>query len=190
IEVEEADGERHHPRIRPVRDVDIEIRQKRLDGPAEQSRVVAGHRRNDQELRLNGPVREVRADKAEQIAERPGPNDVFEDRIDDAVDLYFVESEDRLAVTARHPFEQLRAGRDVVADSGVGERIPGIAKYEMRRIRNRARRDQGGMGHLVELIRGAASKHRVAHPTEQRTNASPSMSAYRSHRNLSIRSKG
>ena len=89
VEVEEADRERHHPRIRPVRDVDIEIRQKRLDGPAEQSRVVARHRRNDQELRLIGPIREVRADKAEEIAEWPGPNDVFEDRIDDAVDSLF-----------------------------------------------------------------------------------------------------
>ena len=90
VEVEGADRQRNHPRVRPVGDVDIEIRQKRFDGAAEQSRVVAGHRRDDQELRLIGPIREVGPDEAKQIAERLGPDDVLEDRMDDAVDLDFV----------------------------------------------------------------------------------------------------
>ena len=38
-------------------------------------------------------------------ASRP-PDDVLEDRIDDAVDLDLVEPEGRFAVAARHPFER------------------------------------------------------------------------------------
>ena len=76
-------------------------------------------------------------------------DDLLEDRIEDAVHLKVVKPEGRLTVAARQALEQLCAGRDILAQESVGERIPGIAEYQMRRVRDGARRRQGGVGHLV-----------------------------------------
>ena len=171
VEVEGAGRQRNHARVRPVGDVDIEIRQKRFDCASEQSRVVAGHRRDDQELRLTGSIREIGPDEAKQIAERLHPDDILEDRMDDSVDLDFAQSEGRLAVAAGHPLEQFGAGRDVLAERGAGERIPRIAKDEMGRVGHRARRRESGVGHLVELI-GVAWRHADG-PVTGRARANP-----------------
>ena len=138
---------------------------------------MAGHRRDDQELGLIGSARELGTNEAQQIAERPAPDDVLEDRSSDAVDRDFVETEGRLAVAARHPFEQFRAGGDVLAERRVGERIPGIAEDEMRRVGHRARRRQRGMSHFVELI-GIAWRHEDG-PVTGGANESSDMPAYR-----------
>ena len=89
---------------------------------------MAGHRRDDQELRLTNSIREIGPDEAKQIAERPDPDDILEDRMDDSADLDFAQSEGRLAVAAGHPLEQFGAGRNVLAQRGAGERIPRIRK--------------------------------------------------------------
>ena len=52
VEVERAGGERHHPGVLPVGDVDVVVGQQRLDRAAQQRRVVAGHRRHQQHLRV------------------------------------------------------------------------------------------------------------------------------------------
>ena len=126
--------------------------QERLDRAAKQGRVMARHRRDDEQLRLTGAAGEAGADEAEQTAKRLGPDDVLEDRVCDAVDLNLVEPESRLAVAARHALEQFRPGRDVLAKEGVGERVPGIAEHEMGRVGDRPRRRQRRVGHLVELV--------------------------------------
>ncbi len=70
----------------------------------------------------------------EEIAEWSRPDDLFEDRIEDAVHLKVVKPEGRLPVAARQALEQLRAGRDILAQESVGEWVPRIAEYQMRRI--------------------------------------------------------
>src|ERR1700733_8638464 len=110
---------------------------------------MARHRRDDQELRLTEPCGEIRPGEMEEIAERSRPDDLLEDRIEDAVHLKVVKPEGRLTVAARQALEQLCAGRDILAQESVGERIPGIAEYQMCRVRDGARRRQGGVGHLV-----------------------------------------
>ena len=85
-------------------------------------------------------------------ASRP-PDDVLEDRIDDAVDLDLVEPEGRFAVATRHPFEKFGARRDVSAERRAGQRVSGIVEHKVGRVRNRARGSERYMGHFVELIR-------------------------------------
>ncbi len=85
----------------------------------------------------------------EEIAERPGPDNLLEDRIEDSVHVNVVEPKGRLAVPAREALEQFRPGRNVLAQRRVGQRIPGIAEHQMRRIRHGARRRQSGVRHLV-----------------------------------------
>ena len=75
VEIEAAARERHHAGVDPFGDVDVVVRQERLDGAAQQRRVVAGHRRDDQQLRLRA-LRAVleRALEMQQAAERPLPD--------------------------------------------------------------------------------------------------------------------
>ena len=100
---------------------------------------MAGHGRDDQELGLLVGAGKVGPDEAQEIAEGPRPDHVFEDRIGDPVDLDLIEAERRLAVASRHPLEQFSAGGDVFAQHRVGKRIPGIAENEVRRVRGGAR---------------------------------------------------
>jgi hypothetical protein len=85
-------------------------------------------------------------------ASRP-PDDVLEDRIDDAVDLDLVEPEGRFAVATRHPFEKFGARRDVSAERRAGQRVSGIVEHKVGRVRNRTRGSERYMGHFVELKR-------------------------------------
>ena len=75
VEIEAPVGERHHAGIDPFGDVDVVVRQERLDGAAQQRRVVARHRRDDQQFGLR-PLRRVleRALEMQQPAERPLPD--------------------------------------------------------------------------------------------------------------------
>src|SRR5208337_2660976 len=116
VEIERPERKRDHPRVSPVGDVDVAMRQERFDRAAQQGGVIAGHGPDDQQLRLLVPVGIVRANEAQEIAERPAPDDVLEDRIDDAVDLDLVQSEGWFAVAAGHPFEKFGARRDVSAE--------------------------------------------------------------------------
>ena len=153
VEIERPDSERDHARVRPVGDVDVAMRQERFDRAAQERGVMAGHGRDDQQFRLLVRAGKFRADKAQEIAERPAPDDVLEDRMDDAVDFDLVEPEGRLAVAARHALEKLGARRNVPAHRRAGQRVPGIAENEMGCVRNCARRSERYMGHFVELIR-------------------------------------
>ena len=68
VEIEFAHGERHHPGIGPVRDVDIEARQKSFDGAAQEGRVVPGHRCHDEQLGGGGAAHRIMPDEAQQPA--------------------------------------------------------------------------------------------------------------------------
>ena len=78
VEIEAALGQRNHPGIGPIGDVDLMRRQKGFDGAAQQRRVVAGHRRHDQHARLRRAQRPRQlAIEIQQAAER-----LFPDRAD------------------------------------------------------------------------------------------------------------
>ncbi len=84
VEIEAPFRERHHAGVDPFGDVDVVIRQERLDRAAQQRRVVAGHRRDDQHLRLRPPRGVLeRALEMQQPAERPLPlgHDVHRDAL-------------------------------------------------------------------------------------------------------------
>ena len=92
VEIEGPERQRHHARVGPVGDVDVVMGQERFDRAAKQRRVMARHRRDDQELWLTRAVVKVRPGEMEKIAERPRPDNLLEDRIDDAVDVKVVEA--------------------------------------------------------------------------------------------------
>src|SRR5208283_3176043 len=91
-------------------------------------------------------------DEMQKVAERPAPDDVLQHRVDDAVDLDFVEAEGRLAVTTGHPLEHFGTGRNVPAEGRGRQGVPRIAEHEVGRVRNRTRRSERRMSHFVNLI--------------------------------------
>ena len=110
VEIEAALGQRHHPRIGPVGDVDFMGRQERFDRAAQQRRVMAGHRRHDQHARLRAAQRPRQlAIEIQQPAERLFPDRADFDRRAHAVDLGVVETPFGLAVAARGALEQFAA---------------------------------------------------------------------------------
>ncbi|MCY1233351.1 hypothetical protein D9M72_458910 [compost metagenome] len=69
VEIESAFAERHHAGVDPVRDVDVGMRQQGFHGAAQQRRVVAGHRRHDQNLRIGGTPLGQGALEMDEVAE-------------------------------------------------------------------------------------------------------------------------
>ena len=68
------------------------------------------HRGHDQKLRLIDALGKIRSGEMKEVAERPAPDDLLEDRIDGAVDGKVVEAKGRLPIPTRHALEQLGAG--------------------------------------------------------------------------------
>ena len=123
VEIEAAERQRRHARVGPVGDVDAVGRQERLDRAAQQRRVMARHRRDDQQLRLIEVTGQVGTDEMQQIAERPAPDDLLEHLVLDAVDddacrgrRPACRSGASSARTARRP--RRCSCRTAVADSG------------------------------------------------------------------------
>jgi len=74
IETESPEKERDIPRVDPIRNKDIVVRQQGLDGAAQQGREVARERSNDQDDRLvSRPI----LTEMEQVAKRIGGDDLF-----------------------------------------------------------------------------------------------------------------
>ncbi len=75
VEIERAVRQRHHAGVDPFGDVDVVVGQEALDRAAQQRRVVARHRRDDQQPRLR-PARRMleRALEMQEPAERPLPD--------------------------------------------------------------------------------------------------------------------
>ncbi|MEY9498790.1 hypothetical protein ABIF33_007810 [Bradyrhizobium elkanii] len=116
-------------------------RQERLNGTAQQRRIVARHRRDDQHPRLRRAqrTREL-AIKVQQAAERLFPDRADLDRRAQPVDLGSGQVPIRLAVAARGALEQLAAGRDRFAELGVRPRIERVLKQDLGGVGHRARR--------------------------------------------------
>ena len=129
------------------------IGQERLHRAAQQRRIVARHRRYDQQLRLRPARRALEgALEMQEPAERPLPDagdmhgNVF------GADRHFIDAPFRPAITARGAFEQFGGGRDRLAVSGMRERIGGIFEKQPRGVGHRARGIERGLPHFVEPI--------------------------------------
>src|ERR1700730_7368238 len=86
VKVEPAARKRNGLGIDPIRNVDIVKREKSFHGAAQQGRVMARHGRDDQKLlpRLGSPSVKLLF-KMEELAKRPLPGDVLDNRNDFAV---------------------------------------------------------------------------------------------------------
>src|ERR1700733_6963276 len=116
VEVEGSERQGNNPRIGPVGNVDVVMGQERFNRAAKQRCVMARHWRHDQKLWLIDAVLKVRSGETKEVAERPRPHNLLENRIDGPVDGKVVEPKGGLAVAACQTLEKLGAGRDVLAE--------------------------------------------------------------------------
>ena len=154
VEIEAARGDRHHPRIDPVGDVDVVVGQERLDRAAQQRGVVARHRRDDQHLGLR-PPRHVaeHALEMQQPAERPLPDRRDVDRRALAADHDGIDAPVGLAVAARRALEQFGSGSQALAVGRVRKRIERVLEVEPRHVGEGARRLQRSVTGLVQPVK-------------------------------------
>ncbi len=77
VKIEGPIAHGHHAGIDPIGDIDISRGQQGLDGAAQQCGIVAGHRRNQQHLRLRGRLGIGFFFEMNEIAKGPRPDDLF-----------------------------------------------------------------------------------------------------------------
>ena len=168
VEIERPFRHRHHARVDPFGDVDVVIGQEAFDRAAQQRRVVARHRRDDEQLRLRPPQRMLeRALEMQQAAERPLPDrrDVHRHAL--GADQRRGDVPLRLAVAAGRALEQFAGGGDGLAELGVRPGIGGVLEEQLAGIGKGAGRIERGLAHFVEPI----GRRRV-HRAERRANES------------------
>jgi hypothetical protein len=155
VEVEAPVLERNLAGVDPVGDRHVVARQERRDRVAQQRRVVAGHRRDDEQARL---VR-ARAQLAEaaQLGEGPARHHLLAhlDRL--AVDHDMADAEARLAVAARRALEDLAAGGDRAAHARVRRGHERMAEDMVQRLRHQAGRRDHGAVQVVEMVEQVGS---------------------------------
>ena len=152
VEVEPPVSDRHHAGVRPVRDVDFGMLDHRLDRAAQERRVVTGHRRDDQQLRVGLAVPRQIALEMDQVAERLLPDHTLAHRHLVEADLGLRDTEGRFAVAPRRALKHFRSGRDRAPHGRVRHRIERIGIEQLHRVGEGARRLQRGMVQFVELI--------------------------------------
>ncbi len=139
VEREGAAIGRDVARVDPVGDVDLVGRQQRAHRVAQQRRVVAGERRDDQDrrflLQLGDDLRLVAvALEAEQPAEGLVQHRLFDDGHLGAVDGDLGDAEGRLVVALPQPVEQLVPGGDVVGAGQLGEPASRFGEHPGRHL--------------------------------------------------------
>ena len=137
VEMERAGGDRHQPRVDPVGDPDVVIRQQRTHGVAQQRRVVARQRRDDQHARIGRSLqfRRYQPLEMQQPAERLVDLDFLDDRHVDIADVRGLEPELRLFILLADPVQQVVAGGQAPRQRRVGERAIGTGKEFRSRLR-------------------------------------------------------
>ncbi len=153
LEIEAARGERHHPGIGPVGDVDLMGRQEGFDRAAQQRRIVTGHRRHDQHARLRAAQRPRQlAIEMQQPAERLFPHDAHFNRGAHAVDFSGRKIPFGLAVAPRGALEHLATGGDRLAEFGLRPRVHRILKQDFGRVADGTRRIERRLHHFVHPV--------------------------------------
>ncbi len=137
VEMKRARGDRHQPRVDPVGDPDVVIRQQRTHGVAQQCRVVARQRRDDQHARIGRPLqfRRYQPLEMQQAAERLVDLDFLDDRHLDIADVCGLEPELRLFILLADPVQQVVAGGQAPRQRRVGEGAVGTGKEFRSRLR-------------------------------------------------------
>ena len=169
VEIEGTLRQRHHARVHPFGEIDVVVGQKALDCAAQQSWIVARHRRDDEQARL-WAARQVleRALEMQEPAERPLPHAVDVDRHPLAAHQRRGDAPFGPAVAAGRALEQLESGRGGLAERGVRPRVRGVLEEQPAGVSEGAGRIERRQAHLVEPVgrrgehRARRGEHRVA----------------------------
>jgi hypothetical protein len=155
VEIERPFGQRHHAGVLPLCDVDVVVRQERLDSAAQQGRVMPGHRRNDEQARLR-PLRPVLEHSLEmhKPAERALPHRFDMNGHPLAADHRVRDVPFGAAVAARRALEQFARRGHRLSERGHRQRIERILEQELGRVGPGTRRIERGLVHLVEPVHG------------------------------------
>ena len=154
VEVEAAGRQRHQLRVAPVGDVDVRHRQHPLDRAAQQRGIMAGHRRDDQQLGAALHARAIfgGAHEALELAERLAQHHFLMDGDLPAVDHRAIEPEFRLAARRGGMREHLeRRGKHRPA-AEIGERIGGVVQQTGGKIGQRARTCEKRALNLISVV--------------------------------------
>ena len=150
VEIELAGFQRHVARIAPVGDPYVVARQHPLDRAAQQGRIMARHRRDDQQLRriLAGIVLEML-----QLPERFARLDRFghADRL--TVDLGLVQLETGLATRRRSVGKDLQRRSEHRAAAEIAERVGGVLHDLCTGGRERACPGEPALLHVESVIK-------------------------------------
>ena len=154
VEIEASHGERDVARVVPVGDVRLMVGQHRLDGAAQQRRVVPRHRRHDQHLGVVALAGErgLVALEMEEAPERRRRDHLLAHADLDAADAGRLQAELGLAVAARDVLEQLARRGEVAAIRGVGDRIERPVEHAAHPADAKAHRGQNGVGEFICVV--------------------------------------
>ncbi|MNT01471.1 hypothetical protein D3C72_1359370 [compost metagenome] len=152
VEIEGPIARCHHAGIDPIGNVNIGRRQQRLHGAAQQGRIMAGHRRHQQHLRLRLAGRIDLFFEMDEIAERTRPDGLFSNGNGLSIDNSRGKAEFRFDITARQAFENLEAGIEASSEGRAGKRVHRIVAGLAHHIGTGAQRRHGRMVHFIKMV--------------------------------------
>ena len=153
VEIERAGELRHHPRIDPIRDVDLVIGQQRLDRAAQQRGKVPGHWRHEQDRGIAALLaRRQLAAEMDKPAERVAPDDLLAHLHGGAAHGGFGDPKAGLVVAAGGALEHLAGGSGAATDRRMGQRVERIIEELPARASSDTDRADGGVAEFEPMI--------------------------------------
>jgi len=155
VEIEAPGHHRHHARVRPIGDVDFVLRQERFHRAAQQRRVVARHRRDDQHSRIGAFAARIAerlciALEMQHPAPRRRPDTARRHRDVHAVDRGGRQLPLGLAIAARDRLKQFRRRRGGARNVRTSDRVKRRAQHGRLHQRGHPKwRDR----HVPELVK-------------------------------------
>ena len=155
IEVKGASGQRHHPGIKPVGHIDFVCGKHGPDGVAQQRRMVARERCDNQNGRITLAGRHgVRQDalEFEQATKRFDRLDTLENRNFNTINQGALEPPGWLVVVFSEAMQEFKPCRVASRHRHVGERAVGVSVELGDRVRPVRERIQQRTLHFTDLI--------------------------------------
>ena len=149
VEVEAAVRQRHQLRIAPVGDVDVGRDQHPPHRVAQQRRVMARHRRHDQQL---GSAGHAFANEMLELAEGLAQHDLFTDRDFAAVDHRLGDAERRLAARGSRMREDFQSRRKHRPAAEIGKRVRRVLEQARAEVRHGAGTSQHRSLEFVSVV--------------------------------------